>query len=135
MERSGEPGTPLWRTSDAGGCRDLEAGLPVEADTLFRIYSMTKPVTAVAAMVLYERGDIELSDADQCCGFGGTFAVTNQAVSSAMLTDKTAAVRATGASYCAAVDASCLLHIGGGLSRLDTAVGTRHVAEILASTR
>jgi CubicO group peptidase (beta-lactamase class C family) len=45
-----------------GGCRDLEAGLPVEADTLFRIYSMTKPVTAVAAMVLCERGDIELSD-------------------------------------------------------------------------
>ena len=45
-----------------GGCRDLVAGLPVEADTLFRVYSMTKPVTAVAAMVLYERGDIELSD-------------------------------------------------------------------------
>jgi CubicO group peptidase (beta-lactamase class C family) len=45
-----------------GGRRDLEAGLPVEADTIFRIYSMTKPVTAVAAMVLYERGDIELSD-------------------------------------------------------------------------
>jgi L-lactate dehydrogenase complex protein LldE len=77
----------------------------------------------------------ELPDADQCCGFGGTFAVKNPAVSSAMLTDKTAAVRATGASFCAAVDASCLLHIGGGLSRVDTAVGTRHVAEILASTR
>ena len=45
-----------------GGCRDLAAGLPVEPGTLFRIYSMTKPVTAVAAMILYERGDIELSD-------------------------------------------------------------------------
>jgi CubicO group peptidase (beta-lactamase class C family) len=45
-----------------GGCRDLAAGLPVEPGTLFRIYSMTKPVTAVAAMILYEQGDIELSD-------------------------------------------------------------------------
>ncbi|HEV2824011.1 MAG TPA: serine hydrolase domain-containing protein, partial [Actinomycetota bacterium] len=39
-----------------GGQRDLEAGLPVEAGTRFRIYSMTKPVTAVAAMQLYEEG-------------------------------------------------------------------------------
>jgi CubicO group peptidase (beta-lactamase class C family) len=45
-----------------GGSRDVAAGLPVEPGTLFRIYSMTKPVTAVAAMILYEQGDIELSD-------------------------------------------------------------------------
>ena len=44
------------------GSRDLEAGLPVEPDTLWRIYSMTKPVTSVAAMVLYEEGALELSD-------------------------------------------------------------------------
>ena len=44
------------------GSRDLEAGLPVEADTLWRIYSMTKPVTSVAAMMLYEEGGLELSD-------------------------------------------------------------------------
>jgi L-lactate dehydrogenase complex protein LldE len=49
--------------------------------------------------------------------------------------DKTAAVRATAASFCAAGDASCLLHIGGGRSRLGTPAVTRHVAEILASTR
>jgi L-lactate dehydrogenase complex protein LldE len=77
----------------------------------------------------------ELPDASQCCGFGGTFAVKNAAVSAAMLADKTAAVRATGASFCTAADASCLLHIGGGLSRLGTGVRTRHIAEILASTR
>jgi L-lactate dehydrogenase complex protein LldE len=52
-----------------------------------------------------------------------------------MLGDKAAAVRATGASVCAALDASCLLHIGGGLSRRGWPVQTRHVAEILASTR
>lgn len=44
------------------GQRDLEAGLPVEADTLWRIYSMTKPITSVAAMMLYEAGGFELTD-------------------------------------------------------------------------
>ena len=44
------------------GSRDLEAGLPVEPDTLWRIYSMTKPVTSVAAMILCEEGAFELSD-------------------------------------------------------------------------
>jgi CubicO group peptidase (beta-lactamase class C family) len=44
------------------GQRDIEGGLPVELDTLFRIYSMTKPVTSVAAMMLYEEGAFELTD-------------------------------------------------------------------------
>ena len=78
---------------------------------------------------------VELPGAGQCCGFGGTFAVKNPAVSGAMLADKIAAVRQTGAAFAAAADASCLLHIGGGLSRLRTGIGTRHLAEILAATR
>jgi len=44
------------------GSRDMEAALPVEPDTLWRIYSMTKPVTSVAAMMLYEEGAFELTD-------------------------------------------------------------------------
>src|SRR5256884_8879975 len=44
------------------GSRDLEAGLPVTDDTLWRIYSMTKPITSVAAMILYEEGAVELTD-------------------------------------------------------------------------
>jgi CubicO group peptidase (beta-lactamase class C family) len=47
---------------DACGLRDIEAGLPVEVDTLFRIYSMTKPITSVGAMMLYEEGAIQLTD-------------------------------------------------------------------------
>jgi L-lactate dehydrogenase complex protein LldE len=78
---------------------------------------------------------VELPGAEQCCGFGGTFALKNPAVSAAMLADKIAAMRRTGAEYATAGDASCLLHIGGGLSRLSTGVGTRHLAEILAVTR
>ncbi|HEY4854628.1 MAG TPA: serine hydrolase domain-containing protein [Streptosporangiaceae bacterium] len=44
------------------GLRDIEAGLPVEAGTLWRIYSMTKPITSVAAMMLYEEGRFQLTD-------------------------------------------------------------------------
>lgn len=77
---------------------------------------------------------VELPEADQCCGFGGTFSMKNADVSSAMLADKAANVRATGAQLCSGGDASCLLHIGGGLSRQGSAVGTLHFAEILAST-
>jgi len=45
-----------------GGARDAEAGLPVELDTRWRIYSMTKPITSVAAMMLWEEGAFELKD-------------------------------------------------------------------------
>ena len=77
---------------------------------------------------------VELPGADQCCGFGGTFALKNPDTSAAMLADKTAHVVSTGASVCTAGDASCLMHIGGGLSRQATGVRTVHLAQILAST-
>jgi L-lactate dehydrogenase complex protein LldE len=77
---------------------------------------------------------VELADADSCCGFGGTFAVKNADVSSAMLADKLHAVEQTGAEVCTAGDSSCLMHIGGGLERLRSGVRTMHLAEILAST-
>jgi L-lactate dehydrogenase complex protein LldE len=77
---------------------------------------------------------VELPAADQCCGFGGTFAVKNAETSAAMLADKMANVVATGAEALCAADNSCLMHIGGGLSRLRTGIGTLHLAEILAST-
>ena len=78
---------------------------------------------------------VELPGAQECCGFGGTFALKNEPVSSAMLADKVEAVQSTGADICSTSDSSCLMHIGGGLSRLETGVGTRHLAQILASTR
>ncbi len=78
---------------------------------------------------------VELPGADQCCGFGGTFSIKNSDTSSAMLADKVSNVVSTGADRCAAGDASCLMNIGGGLSRDDTGVRTVHLAEILASTR
>jgi L-lactate dehydrogenase complex protein LldE len=77
---------------------------------------------------------VELADATTCCGFGGTFAVKNADTSAAMLADKLACVQRTGAEVCTALDNSCLLHIGGGLSRQRSGVRTVHLAEILAST-
>jgi L-lactate dehydrogenase complex protein LldE len=76
----------------------------------------------------------ELADSDQCCGFGGTFAVKNADVSAAMLSDKVRCLLDTGAEICAATDNSCLLHIGGALSRQQTGVRCLHIAEILAAT-
>ena len=78
---------------------------------------------------------VELPDAEVCCGFGGTFALKNADVSTAMLADKMRNVLDTRAEICTAGDSSCLMHIGGGLSRLRTGVRTVHLAEILASTQ
>jgi L-lactate dehydrogenase complex protein LldE len=76
---------------------------------------------------------VELPSGQECCGFGGTFAVKNALVSTAMLADKLEHVLATGAEVCTALDNSCLMHIGGGLSRLEAGVRTMHLAEILAA--
>ncbi|GAA0698561.1 (Fe-S)-binding protein [Kitasatospora atroaurantiaca] len=81
--------------------------------------------------------DLDLVDipaADSCCGFGGTFAVKNADTSTAMLADKMRSVLDSGADVLCAADNSCLLHIGGGLSRQGSAVRTMHLAEILAAT-
>ena len=76
---------------------------------------------------------VELSEAEDCCGFGGTFAVKNADTSAAMLSDKIRHVLDTEAEVCTAGDNSCLMHIGGGLDRLRAGVGTVHLAQILAS--
>jgi L-lactate dehydrogenase complex protein LldE len=76
---------------------------------------------------------VELSEPEECCGFGGTFAVKNADTSAAMLSDKIRRVLDTEAEVCCAGDNSCLMHIGGGLSRLRAGVETVHLAQILAS--
>jgi L-lactate dehydrogenase complex protein LldE len=77
---------------------------------------------------------VELPNSDQCCGFGGTFAIKNAEVSSAMLDEKMNAIASTGATVCTAGDNSCLMHIGGGLSRQNAKARCVHIAEILAET-
>ncbi|MFT3971168.1 MAG: (Fe-S)-binding protein [Micropruina sp.] len=93
------------------------------ADRPYRLLSAVRGLTLV-----------ELPNAQQCCGFGGTFSLKNSDVSVAMGTDKVRAVLDTGAEYVVTGDNSCLMHIGGLLSRMRAGVKPIHLAEILAST-
>jgi L-lactate dehydrogenase complex protein LldE len=77
---------------------------------------------------------VPLENVEQCCGFGGTFAVKNADVSAAMLTEKLRAVLNTRAEVCTACDNSCLMHLQGMLHRQFAGVRTLHLAEILAET-
>ncbi|MFD5541046.1 (Fe-S)-binding protein [Streptomyces sp. NPDC127079] len=77
---------------------------------------------------------VELPGAEECCGFGGTFALKNSDVSAAMGTDKVGNAESTGAEVLCAADNSCLMHIGGTMTRLGSGMRPVHIAEILAST-
>lgn len=75
---------------------------------------------------------VELKGADECCGFGGFFAVKFAGLSGAMLAAKLEAIEASGAEVVTATDASCLMHIAGGLARRGSGVRALHIAEVLA---
>jgi L-lactate dehydrogenase complex protein LldE len=76
---------------------------------------------------------LELPGAEQCCGFGGTFAVKNADTSVAMGSDKARHVQESGAEVLVAGDSSCLMHVGGLLSRQRAGVRVMHLAEVLAA--
>jgi L-lactate dehydrogenase complex protein LldE len=74
----------------------------------------------------------EMSIPEECCGFGGTFSVKFPEVSGGMARTKVEAIKSTGAEYVVGVDASCLMQLGGALSRAGVPVGAMHIAEVLA---
>ncbi|MGH8958888.1 MAG: (Fe-S)-binding protein [Acidimicrobiia bacterium] len=76
---------------------------------------------------------VELSRPEECCGFGGLFSVELPEVSAAIMASKLDDLEATGAQYVVGGDASCLLHLAGGLHRRQSAVEVKHLAEVLAS--
>ncbi|MGH9916245.1 MAG: (Fe-S)-binding protein, partial [Pyrinomonadaceae bacterium] len=76
---------------------------------------------------------VEMANADACCGFGGTFSVKYPEISTAILDQKIEAIERSGADVVCAADASCLMQIGGRLSRLGSKVRAMHLAELLAS--
>ena len=75
----------------------------------------------------------EMEPAEECCGFGGTFAVKFAELSSAMARTKLDAILATGAGTVVSLDPSCLMQIQGALSRAGRPIRTLHLAEVLAS--
>ena len=72
---------------------------------------------------------VALPHNDECCGFGGTFALKNADVSTAMGNDKVASIAATNADVCVAADNSCLMQIDGLLRRRAAPVRCMHLAE------
>ncbi|MCU0811263.1 MAG: (Fe-S)-binding protein [Thiobacillaceae bacterium] len=75
---------------------------------------------------------VELKDAETCCGFGGTFCVKYPDISARMVSDKAAAVVASGAEVLVSGDLGCLMNIAGRLKRMDSTVRVYHLAELLA---
>lgn len=76
---------------------------------------------------------VEMENADVCCGFGGTFSVKYPEISAGILDNKIEAIERSGADAVVSCDASCLMQIGGRLSRLGSKVKAMHLAEVLAS--
>jgi L-lactate dehydrogenase complex protein LldE len=149
-ERSGDPGLvrgveaapPVYELSeylvDVLGVTDVGAYFPHRVTYHPTCHSLrmldvgdrpTRLLRAVRGLRLEE-----LPGAAECCGFGGTFAVKNSETSIAMGNDKARHVRSTGAEVLVAGDNSCLMHIGGLLSRQRSGVRIMHLAEVLAQT-
>ncbi len=76
---------------------------------------------------------VPLPGADECCGFGGLFSIKHGDISSAMLQQKIKGIRASGAATVVTGDASCLMHMNGGLSRQGLPQRVKHIAEVLNS--
>jgi L-lactate dehydrogenase complex protein LldE len=118
------------------GVTDVGASFPERVTYHPTCHSLRMTHVGDAPRLLLEAVDglelVPLPGAAECCGFGGTFSLKNAETSTAMVSDKCAAIASTGATVCTAVDASCLLQIGGRLSREGSPVRALHLAEILA---
>ena len=75
----------------------------------------------------------EMKDTEVCCGFGGTFAVKNEAISTAMAEQKVKNALETGAEYIVSTDASCLMHQQGFIDKHNLPIKTIHLIDVLAS--
>ncbi|WP_266206085.1 (Fe-S)-binding protein [Pontibacter kalidii] len=76
---------------------------------------------------------VEMEDNETCCGFGGTFAVKFEAISTAMAEQKVDNALATGADYIVSTDSSCLMHLEAYIKRQNKPIKTMHIADVLAS--
>ncbi len=75
---------------------------------------------------------LEMSEAETCCGFGGTFAVKYDSISSAMVRNKVDSALQTQADYIISTDISCLMHIEGYIKKKHLPIQTKHIADVLA---
>ena len=118
---------------DVGACFPHRVTLHPSCHSLRSLHLGDRPQQLLRAVRGLEL--IELPEPDQCCGFGGTFALKNAGVSSALAVDKARCVLETGAAICTAADNSCLMQISGTLGRQGAPVRCLHIAEVLAATK
>ena len=118
------------------GVTDLDARFPAKVTFHdgchgLRELNLKQPPRALLAEVR-DLELIEMSEAETCCGFGGTFATKFPMISTAMGETKCASALETGADYLVSNDLSCLMHLQGMLSRQGAKIKTLHLAEVLA---
>jgi L-lactate dehydrogenase complex protein LldE len=119
--------------TDVGASYPHRVTLHTSCHGLRGLHLTDQPVRLLQAVRGLELVDLPRND--ECCGFGGTFAIKNADVSSAMVAEKIACVLETRAEVCTATENSCLMQIAGVLNRRGAAVRCMHLAEILASRR
>lgn len=109
------------------GLRELRLGQPSEV--------VAPPFNIITQLLAGFRGIrfVELDRVDECCGFGGTFAVTEEAVSTQMGRDRLADHQAAAVEVVVSADMSCLMHLQGLATRQQMSLQFLHVAELLAS--
>jgi L-lactate dehydrogenase complex protein LldE len=88
-----------------------------------------------AEELLSEIERVDLEGAEECCGFGGLFAIEMSSVSAAIMNEKLDRIEASGANTLVGGDVSCLLHLEGGLRRRKSTIAVRHLAEVLAGEK
>jgi L-lactate dehydrogenase complex protein LldE len=137
-ERADDLARRTWELSaflvHALGVEDVGARFPGRVTYHMACHLRGLGLTTEPERLLRRVRDLEyvpLERADECCGFGGSFAVRFPAISGAMVGDKAALIERTGAAVVVATDAGCLMNIGGCLRRRGSAVRTMHLAEVL----
>ena len=120
------------QVTDVGATFPHAVTLHTSCHSLRSLHLVDQPVRLLRAVRGLEL--LPLPAFTECCGFGGTFAVKNADVSTAMGLDKVKSIEETGATVCAAGDNSCLMHIGGLLQRKGAGITCVHLAEILAAS-
>ena len=119
------------QVTDVGATFPHKVTLHSSCHSLRSLHLADQPVRLLQAVRGLEF--VPLPRHDECCGFGGTFAVKNAEVSTAMGLEKVRSIEETGATVCAAGDNSCLMQLGGLLHRQGSVVRCMHLAEILAA--
>jgi L-lactate dehydrogenase complex protein LldE len=121
----------ILKVTNVGAVHDGKVTYHPSCHLLRELGAATEPETLLRSIRGLDYAP--LPDAKVCCGFGGTFSIKHAGISEGMLNDKLENIKKTGASTLVACDSSCLMHMGGALTRQGLNVKTMHLAQLLDS--